>query len=312
MAGTTERERHRRSRPGEDGLRRLAAALDADTARVVRRLGGGLGSATHLIALGDHRVVLKRYPVDSSLPAVEWECLAFAHTSGLLAPEPLALDQDGVWFGSPALVIEVMPGQPDLAPLDAKTYVDDAATALARLHAAPTDGAGGALLRPHAVEEWKPPEVVPDGLIAREVAPRVVEAIVQWMPIADRGGAVLNHGDFHPGNLLWRRGRLSGIIDWSHARVGPRWWELEYFRMEVAVLVDVRAADVVLDRYQTLLGNESPHQAVWDLLCLYNGHRWGHFWLTGYREQGRRDLTLETMRRRLTRLARRALASLDA
>ena len=32
-------------------------------------------------------------------------------------------------------------------------------------------------------------------------------------------------------------------------------------------------------------------------------------YLTGYREQGRRDLTLETMRRRLTRLARRALAS---
>ena len=57
---------------------------------------------------------------------------------------------------------------------------------------------------------------------------------------------------------------------------------------------------MLLKSYEAKVGVESSQQAVWDLLCLYNGHRWGHLWLIGYQEQGRRDLTLETLRRRLT------------
>lgn len=312
MADSKERDRHRRSAPHEAGLARLAAALDGGAPRVVRRLGGGLGSATHLVALGDRRVVLKRYPVDSDVPALEWECLVFARDAGFPAPAPLALDQQGEWFGSPSLAIEVVPGRPDLAPTDVGRYADEVASALARIHAAQTSAAGGALLRPHAVDAWTAPDRVPDGLVARAVAQRVVDTIVEWMPRAERGASVISHGDFHPGNLLWSQGRLTGVVDWSHARVGPRWWELAYFRMELAVLVDGLAADSFLERYETLAGVASPHQAVWDLVCLYNGHRWGHLWLTGYREQGRRDLTIDMMRRRLTRLARHALAALGA
>ena len=42
---------------------------------------------------------------------------------------------------------------------------------------------------------------------------------------APRGERVFNHGDFHPGNLLWRRDGLSGIVDWGHAKAaGYRGW----------------------------------------------------------------------------------------
>ena len=30
----------------------------------------------------------------------------------------------------------------------------------------------------------------------------------------------LVHGDYWPGNLLWRRGRLIGVIDWEQPRLG--------------------------------------------------------------------------------------------
>jgi len=29
--------------------------------------------------------------------------------------------------------------------------------------------------------------------------------------------AVLLHRDFHPGNVLWRYGRVSGVVDWLGA-----------------------------------------------------------------------------------------------
>ena len=90
---------------------------------------------------------------------------------------------------------------------------------------------------------------------------------------------VLNHGDFHPGNLLWKRDCLSAVVDWSATRLGPRWWELAYFRMELAVLADAWTTDMLLKSYEAKVGVESSQQAVWDLLCLYNGHRWGQRWL---------------------------------
>jgi Ser/Thr protein kinase RdoA (MazF antagonist) len=32
---------------------------------------------------------------------------------------------------------------------------------------------------------------------------------------------VLVHRDFHPGNVLWRQGRISGLVDWQAACAGP-------------------------------------------------------------------------------------------
>jgi len=32
---------------------------------------------------------------------------------------------------------------------------------------------------------------------------------------------VFLHRDFHPGNVLWRRGTVSGLVDWQAASIGP-------------------------------------------------------------------------------------------
>jgi aminoglycoside phosphotransferase (APT) family kinase protein len=305
-----DHDRHRRSRPTEEGLRRLGAALGGEPPHVIRRLGGGLGSATHLLGSGARRLVLKRYPPGSDAPALEWEGLTFAHGAHLPAPEPVALDQDGAWFGSPSLVMVAARGRPDLSPSDRRRYVEEVAFTMASLHATDTTDARGALLRPPSAERWTAPDDVPEGLLSRPLAGRVIETLAARLARADGGATVLHHGDLHPGNLLWHGGRLSAVVDWSSTRLGPRWWEVAYFRMEAAVLLDARAADRLLACYEAEVGADSTDQPVWDLLCLYNGHRWGHLWLRGYQEQGRRDLTLATMRRRLDRLARRALAAL--
>ena len=251
--------------------------------------------------------MLKRYPPGSDVPALEWQGLAFAHEAQLNAPTPVALDQEGAWFGSPALLMDAAPGRPDLAPRDRSAFVREVASTMAAIHGADATGASGALLRVHSVDEWERPATTPEGLLSRTLAGHVLDAVAGSLASADNGGIVVNHGDLHPGNLLWRRRRLSAVVDWSGTRLGPRWWEVAYFRMEAAVLTDVRVADSILRAYETIVGVASPDQPVWDLLCLSNGHRWGHLWLLGYQEQGRRDLTLDVLKRRLTKLATRAL-----
>jgi hypothetical protein len=54
--------------------------------------------------------------------------------------------------------------------------------------------------------------------------------------------AVLVQRDFHPGNVLWRRGRLTGVVDWPAASVGPAVVDAAHCRANL-LSFDLRVAD---------------------------------------------------------------------
>lgn len=45
--------------------------------------------------------------------------------------------------------------------------------------------------------------------------------------------AVLIHRDFHPGNVLWRRGKVSGVVDWQAACTGPAVADVAHCRVNL-------------------------------------------------------------------------------
>ena len=66
---------------------------------------------------------------------------------------------------------------------------------------------------------------------------------------ADRPSAdpVVIHRDFHPGNILWVDHRLSAVVDWVDACLGPAAFDLAHLRVNLAVLQGIGAEDVVGD-----------------------------------------------------------------
>src|SRR5213075_2315396 len=146
---------------------------------------------------------------------------------------------------------------------------------------------------------WALDGPVPEGLLAVDMVKQIREAIVALPEIAAREPKTFCHGDCHPGNLLWHRGRLTGLVDWSQACTSVRWWELAYMRIELAVLTDWDVANELLRRYEARSRHRSFVQTRWDLFHVFTGHRWAHTWLEGFREQGRDDLTLDALARRL-------------
>jgi hypothetical protein len=44
---------------------------------------------------------------------------------------------------------------------------------------------------------------------------------------------VLVHRDFHPGNVLWRRGLVSGVVDWQGACTGPAVADVAHCRVNL-------------------------------------------------------------------------------
>jgi aminoglycoside phosphotransferase (APT) family kinase protein len=39
---------------------------------------------------------------------------------------------------------------------------------------------------------------------------------------------VFIHRDFHPGNVLWRDGEVTGVVDWVNASIGSPWADVGF------------------------------------------------------------------------------------
>jgi aminoglycoside phosphotransferase (APT) family kinase protein len=305
-----ERAKHLRSRPSPDGLRRLARAVSRGATPVrTRRLGGGLATATSVVTLRTSGgrtidVVLKRFPhTDDTYAVREWERLGFAQRLPVPSPEPLVFDGSGAWFGVPSLVMSKLPGRPDVVPKDLDRWLGEFAQVQAAIHSAPI-GRAPAILR-------RPDEIVTQpvqGLPRSTSVDTAVRYVSRRIARARSRDVVVAHGDAHPGNVLWSRGRISGVTDWHHAALFPRGHEVAYARADIAVLVGPQAADDYLEAYERASGVRVQDLSAWDLRQGLAGLRWCPLWALAYREQGA-TLTTATARRRAASFVKRVLDS---
>jgi aminoglycoside phosphotransferase (APT) family kinase protein len=65
---------------------------------------------------------------------------------------------------------------------------------------------------------------------------------------------VLIHRDFHPGNVLWRSGRVSGIVDWQDMSVGPASVDAAWCRLNLLAWLGRDVADRFLRTWEEISG----------------------------------------------------------
>lgn len=226
--GDTPRTRVLRARPPAAALAWVERALSA---RVLghRALKGGSSSAIHRLRVMPHgadgtvrTVVLRRYVLEElneeepDIAACEARALQLLGASHhLVTPAVLAVDETGEHAGVPSLVMSCVPGRLDWFPSDLDRWLHGLVDVLPAVHATALPDAHG--LRgffPYEPERWEPP--------AWMRQPALWDRAVEMFhgPVLDPQ-RVLIHRDYHPGNVLWRRGRVSGVVDWQSACVGP-------------------------------------------------------------------------------------------
>jgi aminoglycoside phosphotransferase (APT) family kinase protein len=167
-----------------------------------------------------------------------------------------------------------------VTPRDADSWVAALAQTLARLHETALDGAEGALPWTPREETWEPPAGEHDPLTAAAVS-----AVKARLPSLS-SERVFTHGDFHPGNVLCQRGRITGVVDWSAARLDARWSELAYCRADVCLLLGPDVADRLADAYSAIVGHTSDDLAVYDVMWVFNIRHYADVALGAYRGQG--------------------------
>lgn len=248
------------------------------SSRVVgcRRLTGGSPRASvHwlTVATGGQRryLVLRRW-----MPAGEewtaWTRSAVEAEAGVLeglagcgipAPRLVATTQGDGAGGQPALLMTREPGALQLAPTDPVRWAVEMAGMLTRIHAV------GVPARPW--ESWVDFETTE--------APRWTRRVDVWRAAMDaaragpRDGWCFLHGDYQHFNLLWRRDRLSAVVDWVNAAHGPPDFDVGHCRLNLAVLFSAELAERFLEAYERAA--ERRVDPRWDVAALLSfDERW--------------------------------------
>ncbi len=78
-----------------------------------------------------------------------------------------------------------------------------------------------------------------------------------------KGAPALLHGDFWPGNLLWRGPDLVGVLDWEDAAVGDPLSDVACTALELRYVVGPEGAERFLCAYDSLRPIPRARLALW-------------------------------------------------
>lgn len=260
----------------DDTFAQLVGKIDPD-ARLLRTwpLHGGVSAQVTALEIEKsdgrtQKLVVRRYgAVDLSqnpnVAAHEWMLVRLLHAAGVPTPAPHILDESGTIFPTPYVVMEYVDGATELAPVDAAGLAGELAAQLRRIHALDYTHRDLTFLpdqseRFAALLRARPTTV--DELFDER---RIRDALEAAWPLRRRNAPALLHGDFWPGNVLWKGSQVAAIIDWEDAAIGDPLADLANGRLEILWAYGVDAMRCFTEQYTALSAIDLTDLPYWDL-----------------------------------------------
>ena len=291
----------RQRRPSKETRAWVAASMGRGS-RIVghRRLTGGVCSAVHRLTVERHGlrtfVVLRQYPGGLGLQASlakEIANLGVVAGSGLPVPSILATDVAGASTGgAPSLLMTRLPGHVHLDPAEPRSWLTRIAELAALLHSLD--------LPAKTFSPWTDSWIAPrDGFqvpvgAAKPAVWRAAFEVMAEPPPEDP--AVFLHGDFLPVNMLWSRGRITGLTDWNGVHRGARAIDVGHCRRYLAALRSPEWSEQLWSLYESVAG--AALHPWWDLYALLHHDDSQPKWILG-QVAGRRPVDVAGMTSRV-------------
>jgi aminoglycoside phosphotransferase (APT) family kinase protein len=193
------------------------------------------------------------------IAADEFRLLQQLTVAGIAVPAPCYLDESGEIFSTPLIVIEFVDGETIFEPADVDDFIEQLTAQLVQIHR--LDAAELAFLPQHGVGFGPPPPVLDDSLSEG----RIRAALTARGPVTPRNDHVLLHGDYWPGNLLWRDGHLVAILDWEDAAIGDPLADVANTRLEILWACGPAAMERFTERYRSMTAVDLTDLPYWDL-----------------------------------------------
>ncbi len=212
-------------------------------------------------------VVLRRFTNEKwvksepDLALREGTSLQHAKRAGLSVPALIAVDARGEECGVPATLAEKLEGEVVLQPANSGDWLRGLAESAAQIHRVEASGFRWKYRRYNEGERLTvPPWSNQEG--SWEKAIDIVQGRSPWYR------ECFIHRDYHPSNVLWRDGRVSGVVDWVNGCRGPAGIDVAWCRHNLANLHGVRVADDFLELYVAAAGAEFVYDPYWDLMSV--------------------------------------------
>jgi aminoglycoside phosphotransferase (APT) family kinase protein len=237
----------------------------------VEPLAGGISHANHAIRIetgdGIFDVVLRRWvracpQEDDTGFSAEQEAATYALLAGsaVRSPRLVASDTAAAECDVPALLLTREPGEAPGRPALVPGFLAQLAAALPAIHA--VDPALAARVVPPYRPYYEATSLSVPGWARTPAAwARAIELAAAPLP-PERPSFI--HRDYHQGNTLWADGRLTAVVDWTTASVGPPAVDVSHMRANLVMAFGIDAADEFLAAFHAVAPGYA-HDPYWDL-----------------------------------------------
>jgi len=279
-------------------LARIVRRVD-QKARVLaaERLAGGVSAQVVRLTVaqadGSRRVLLLRWHAGRGQRIKrEAQVLRQLHVAGLPVPQVVAEGMPGDPLPDGYILLEFIDGHTDFTPNNISAYLRSAAVTLARVHQMSVSAGLAGVLPDYGATCGEQVAQYPPVMDQALEEGRIRERLRVLWPWSQDNPACLLHGDYWPGNLIWRGGVLVGVIDWEDAVLGDPLADLANSRLEMlfafgqAAMLDFTAAYVAHSPALDL--RHLPH---WELIAALRPMHQLATWAPGWAAYGRPDVT---------------------
>ena len=202
---------------------------------------------------------------DPERAIAEFHGLRTARRGGIPVPEPVFLDAEGALLGTPGLVTRFVRGTQVMRPANVGAWAVAQAEILLQIHAVtPSETERSHLYRGNEIGLYFLRDHWPETNAGHPLSEAIFSTVREFKSTLSRAPSCLLHMDFWPGNVLWRDGSISAVVDWDGAAFGDPALDVGNFRMEMHLRGIPEAADLFLERYERTAGKVA-NLGFWEL-----------------------------------------------
>ncbi|CAH0265967.1 Stress response kinase A [Peribacillus sp. Bi96] len=206
------------------------------------------GQNTRLIVRQHGDNDLKRNP---NVAADEHKLLRILKAAGLPVPTPYYFDQTCEFFSKPCVIIEFIDGNPEFTPSNLKEYIFQLATNLAEIHRVDCSNLDLSFL---PKLEKNNAEMLNKVILDETLNLSLIrDLLISSMPLPSLNKEVILHGDYWPGNILWKEDKLVSIIDWEDSGLGDPLADLANSQLEILFHFGMQAMNDFTNQYKCMM-----------------------------------------------------------
>ena len=227
-----------------------------------RILEGGVSSEVFLIVVeskkGEEKIVLRTeggQPAENSIKT-EYLLLEKLHQTKVPCAKPIHLDHSKEILDKDFMLMTYLEGTIEIPKIKDFGFLNKMVEILKNIHNVDTKTLPTLPCRFDPTYDLF--EFLPNARINKEL-----KAILKGYDTSYSGKPVLLHGDFWPGNILWTKDEISGVLDWEYAAIGDPVSDLAVASLELKYDYGRRGVDRFLDLYSKNFSIDQSRLSLW-------------------------------------------------